>query len=65
MAAISASNAAFQIKERDEFVSWVMQKIGKSPDAYRKIKAVNLGLIQVWDMEAQELDSGKNECALG
>lgn len=65
LAAISASNAAFQIKERDEFVSWVMQKIGKSPDAYRKIKAVNLGLIQVWDMEAQELDSGKNECALG
>ena len=65
LAAIAASNAAFQIKRRDEFVSWVMQKIGKSPDAYRKIKAVNLGLIQVWDMEAQELDSGKNECARG
>jgi hypothetical protein len=46
-------------------VAWVKKKVGSSPEAYRKIKAINLGLLQVWDMEAQELESGKNECALG
>ena len=42
-----------------------MTKVGGSPESYRKIKAVNLGLVEVWDMEAQELDCGRNECALG
>ncbi|MGH7681412.1 MAG: MBL fold metallo-hydrolase [Candidatus Eiseniibacteriota bacterium] len=63
--AVAATNVPYRIANRDEFIGWVLQKIGKSPDSYRKIKAVNLGLLQVWDMEAQELDSGKNECALG
>ena len=56
---------ARRIRNESEFVSWVMGKIGASPDAYRKIKAVNLGLLQVWEMEAQELETGKNACALG
>jgi glyoxylase-like metal-dependent hydrolase (beta-lactamase superfamily II) len=62
---ILESNAPLQMKDRDAFLAWVGSKVGKSPDAYRKIKAVNLGLLEVWDMEAQELEGGRNECALG
>jgi hypothetical protein len=40
-------------------------KVGSSPAAYRKIKSVNLGLVQIWEMEAQPLESGRNECAIG
>lgn len=58
-------NEPLRIRSESEFVAWVMKKVGSSPDAYRKIKAVNLGLLQVWEMEAQELETGKNECALG
>lgn len=57
-------NEPFAMKDRDEFMAWVGSKLGKAPDAYRKIKAVNLGLLEVWDMEAQTLEGGRNECAL-
>ena len=63
--ALAAANEPFRIGNGDEFVAWVKRKVSASPEAYRKIKAVNLGLLQVWDMEAQELESGRNECALG
>ena len=62
---LEANNEPLRIRDESEFVSWVMSRIGASPDAYRKIKAVNLGLLQVWEMEAQELETGKNACALG
>jgi glyoxylase-like metal-dependent hydrolase (beta-lactamase superfamily II)/rhodanese-related sulfurtransferase len=53
------------ISSEADFVGWVKKKVGSSPEQYRKIKAINLGLLKVWDIEAQELESGKNECALG
>jgi glyoxylase-like metal-dependent hydrolase (beta-lactamase superfamily II) len=59
------SNPPLGIRDRDAFLSWVGSKVGKAPEAYKKIKAVNLGLLEVWDMEAQELEGGRNECALG
>lgn len=62
---LEPNNEPLRIRNESEFVSWVMSRIGASPDAYRKIKAVNLGLLQVWEMEAQELETGKNACALG
>ena len=58
-------NQPLSLRDQTEFVSWVGSKVGKAPDAYRKIKAVNLGLLEVWDMEAQVLEGGRNECALG
>ena len=58
------SNAPLQIRDREEFLAWVGSKIGNAPDNYKKIKAVNLGLLEVWDMEAQALEGGRNECAL-
>jgi len=65
LARVREGNEPLQLRSETEFVAWVKKKVGSSPDAYRKIKAINLGLLQVWDMEAQELESGKNECALG
>lgn len=62
---LEPANEPLRIRNEAEFVSWVMKKVGSSPEAYRKIKSVNLGLLQVWEMEAQELETGKNECALG
>lgn len=65
LARVREGNEPLQLRSESEFVAWVKKKVGSSPEAYRKIKAINLGLLQVWDMEAQELESGKNECALG
>ena len=63
--AIQATNEPLRFTDEASFTAWVMKKVGGSPDSYRRIKAVNLGLIEVRDMEAQELDCGRNECALG
>ena len=63
--AILGSNEPLGIADQSAFVSWVTSKMGSAPEAYRKIKAINLGLLEVWDMEAQELEGGKNACALG
>jgi len=62
---IRAKNQPLQIADGAAFITWVKSKVGASPEAYRKIKAVNLGLLEVWDMEAQELEGGRNECAVG
>jgi glyoxylase-like metal-dependent hydrolase (beta-lactamase superfamily II) len=59
------TNEPLRIVDEASFAAWVKSKVGASPEAYRKIKAVNLGLLEVWDMEAQELEGGRNECALG
>ena len=40
-------------------------RAGSFPDSYRTIKAVNVELIAVTEDEAQILEAGKNECALG
>ena len=64
-AAIQARNEPLRFGDEASFSAWVMKKVGGSPESYKKIKAVNLGLVEVWDMEAQELDCGRNECALG
>lgn len=66
LARVREGNEPLQISSSEaDFVTWVKKKVGSSPEQYRKIKAINLGLLKVWDIEAQELESGKNECALG
>lgn len=59
------TNSSLQEADRGAFVDWVLAKKASFPDAYRKIKAVNVGLLPVSDDEATELEVGKNECALG
>lgn len=59
------TNGSLQIADRAAFIEWVLSKKASFPDAYRKIKAVNVGLLPVTSDEADELEVGKNECALG
>ncbi len=59
------TNEALRFAERDDFVAWVRGKAASFPDAYRRIKAVNVGLLSVTEGEAEVLEVGRNECALG
>jgi len=65
LGSLSEVNEPLRLQSEGEFVAWVKARVGTSPAAYRKIKSVNLGLVQIWEMEAQELEGGRNECALG
>ncbi|MEE9132140.1 MAG: MBL fold metallo-hydrolase, partial [Gemmatimonadota bacterium] len=58
-------NEALRFSDRQRFTAWVEGKTASFPDAYRKIKAVNVGLLSVGEQEAETLEVGKNECALG
>lgn len=59
------SNAALRIHDREAFLDWVRRHVAPFPDAYRRIKAVNVGLVTADDQQAEELEVGRNECALG
>ncbi|MBI5836575.1 MAG: MBL fold metallo-hydrolase [Candidatus Eisenbacteria bacterium] len=58
-------NEGFQPGDREEFLRWVEARGAGFPDAYRTIKAVNVGLVEVDEAGAEELEVGRNECALG
>lgn len=47
-----------------DFATWVAAHTGSFPDAYRRIKAINIGLERVDDQSADELEAGRNQCAL-
>jgi len=57
-------NHTLQITDRDEFVSFILRRKAPFPEAYRKIKALNLGLAPIVLTEVRELEVGRNECAL-
>jgi glyoxylase-like metal-dependent hydrolase (beta-lactamase superfamily II) len=58
-------NEALRITDGEAFARWVSSHTNVFPEAYRIIKAVNVGLHSVDDREAEELEAGRNECALG
>jgi glyoxylase-like metal-dependent hydrolase (beta-lactamase superfamily II) len=58
------TNEALKIADLTSFRKWVDSKIGQFPEAYREIKAINVGLRQVDERMAEELEIGKNECAV-
>jgi hypothetical protein len=60
---IRAGSVPLAMKSEEEFVAWVKGRTSSFPEAYRKIKVVNVGLLAVSDQEAEELEVGKNECA--
>lgn len=62
---LTGCNEPFAITDVGRFRSWVLQRAGQFPEAYRTIKAVNLGLVAADDLQAEELEVGRNECALG
>ncbi len=49
---------------RDEFVGWILSSLPEFPPQYVDIKRVNAGLLQPDDEKANELELGKNICAL-
>jgi glyoxylase-like metal-dependent hydrolase (beta-lactamase superfamily II) len=51
-------------RDRTTFVDWVVSRQAPFPDAYRQIKAINVGIRRVSDDEADVLEMGKNECAV-
>lgn len=60
---VRSENEALQL-DRAGFTAWVKGKAGSFPEAYRTIKAINVGLMQVDTVQADELEVGKNECAV-
>ena len=62
---IRSANDTMAIEDEEEFRSWVAGNVSEPPEAYPRIKAINVGLIPVSPKEADVLEAGKNECAVG
>jgi hypothetical protein len=58
------TNPSLQFATRETFSAWVQSRAVSFPEAYRTIKAINVGLVEVRDRKAEELEIGRNECAL-
>lgn len=65
LGALRRANPGLAFGDPAEFEAWVAARCGSFPAAYRRIKSANLGLERIDDDEAEELESGKNQCALG
>ena len=57
-------NVSLEKRSMPEFLDYVRKMDAPFPEAYRTIKAINVGLSSVGDAEADLLEFGKNECAL-
>jgi len=60
-----AANATLRVQDEREFAGWVAANVSTPPDAYPHIKAINVGLLAVTSEQADVLEAGKNECAVG
>jgi glyoxylase-like metal-dependent hydrolase (beta-lactamase superfamily II) len=58
------TNEALAIADAESFRRWVAARSGRFPDAYRTIKRANVGLVALDDELADELEAGRNQCAL-
>jgi len=59
------TNATLRIETEDEFREWVESHVSTPPEAYAQIKAINVGLAEVTPQQADVLEAGKHECAVG
>jgi len=62
---ILRENEILQIQDPEVFLWTILERKAPFPEAYRRIKAMNLGLEPVVDQEVEALEVGRNECALG
>ncbi len=62
---ILATNPAASIQDERQFLQWIRDHATTFPDAYKTIKEANLGLVDVSDPDAELLESGPNQCAVG
>jgi glyoxylase-like metal-dependent hydrolase (beta-lactamase superfamily II) len=58
-------NDPLRFPEESMFLKWVERNARDFPDAYRVIKRANAGLLDLDEAMAEELEFGKNECAIG
>ena len=58
-------NEIVRIQDPEVFLYTILERKAPFPDAYRKIKAINVGLAPIVDSEVELLEVGRNECALG
>ena len=63
-AEVKASNDALRPRDEAEFTSYVLGHLPVFPPEYVEIKRVNIGLVVPCDGKANELELGKNICAL-
>jgi len=56
---------ALRFEREGQFVAWILERESAFPEVYRRIKAINIGLAAVTEEEADELEVGRNECAVG
>ncbi|MBP7589423.1 MAG: hypothetical protein KBA72_15810, partial [Thermoanaerobaculia bacterium] len=61
---LAARNPPLAITEAPEFAAWIASRSGAFPEEYRSIKQANLGLGTVSSELADELEAGKNQCAI-
>ncbi len=59
------SNEPLALRDPLAFAAWVESRRTAFPEAYRTIKAINVGLMSVDSATADELECGKNQCAVG
>jgi hypothetical protein len=64
-AALLRRNPSLGITDESEFLKWIRGNASTPPPAYRSIKGINIGLLTVEEPEADFLETGKNECAVG
>src|SRR6185312_11120025 len=62
---IAATNLVVAIQDEREFLKWIADHQTSFPEAYRTIKEANLGLVELSDADAEVLESGPNQCAVG
>lgn len=62
--ALRGANPGLALADEPAFAAWVAARGSAFPEAYRTMKLANLGLVAVDEEEAQELEGGRNQCAL-
>lgn len=64
-ARLCEENEALRFMEEESFAGWIASRVAPFPDAYRRIKAINVGIASVTSAEADVLEAGWNQCAIG
>jgi glyoxylase-like metal-dependent hydrolase (beta-lactamase superfamily II) len=62
---IAATNEAAAIQDERAFQAWIAAHTSPAPDAYRTIKLANLGLMTLSETDAEIVEVGPNQCAIG
>jgi glyoxylase-like metal-dependent hydrolase (beta-lactamase superfamily II)/rhodanese-related sulfurtransferase len=62
---IAATNEAAALVDERAFLAWIEASTTTPPERYRTIKLANLGLVEVSAADAEVLEIGQNQCAIG